>query len=53
MDFSLPEEQRAIQETARDFAEREFRPHAARWDEEWLFPVDALRAAGALGFAGI
>jgi alkylation response protein AidB-like acyl-CoA dehydrogenase len=53
MDFSLPEEQRAIQETARDFAEREFRPHAARWDEECLFPVDALRAAGALGFAGI
>src|ERR1700730_11649983 len=53
MDFSLPEEQRAIQETARDFAEREFRPHAARWDEECLFPVDALRAAGKLGFAGI
>jgi alkylation response protein AidB-like acyl-CoA dehydrogenase len=53
MDFSLPEEQRAIQETARDFAEREFCPHAARWDEECLFPVDALRAAAALGFAGI
>ncbi|HZB92463.1 MAG TPA: isobutyryl-CoA dehydrogenase [Stellaceae bacterium] len=53
MDFSLTEEQRAIQETARDFAEREFRPHAARWDEECIFPVEALRAAAALGFAGI
>jgi len=53
MDFSLTEEQRAIQETARDFAEREFRPHAARWDEDCIFPVDALRAAAALGFAGI
>ena len=53
MDFELSEEQRAMQETAREFAEREFRPHAARWDEECIFPVDALRAAAALGFAGI
>jgi alkylation response protein AidB-like acyl-CoA dehydrogenase len=53
MDFQLTEEQRAMQETARDFAEREFRPHAARWDEECLFPVDALRKAAALGFAAI
>ena len=53
MDFSLTEEQNAIRETARQFAEREFRPHAARWDEECIFPVDALRAAAALGFAAI
>ena len=53
MDFSLTEEQHAIRETARQFAEREFRPHAARWDEECIFPVDALRAAAALGFAAI
>jgi alkylation response protein AidB-like acyl-CoA dehydrogenase len=53
MDFDLSEEQRAIQETARDFAEREFAPHAAHWDDECIFPVDALRAAAALGFAGI
>ena len=53
MDFQLTEEQRAIQETARDFAAREFKPHAARWDEESIFPVDALRQAAALGFAGI
>ena len=53
MDFTLTEEQRAIRETARDFAEREFRPYAARWDEECIFPVDALRQAAALGFAGI
>ncbi len=53
MDFTLTEEQRAIRETARDFAEREFRPQAARWDEERIFPVDALRQAAALGFAGI
>ena len=53
MDFTLTEEQRAIQETAREFALREFRPQAARWDEEEIFPVEALRQAAALGFAGI
>ncbi|HMK67438.1 MAG TPA: acyl-CoA dehydrogenase family protein [Stellaceae bacterium] len=53
MDFELTPEQRAIQETARDFAAREFRPHAAEWDAKEIFPVDALRAAAALGFAGI
>jgi alkylation response protein AidB-like acyl-CoA dehydrogenase len=53
MDFGLSEEQRAIRETAREFAEREFRPYAAHWDEEQIFPVEALRQAAALGFAGI
>jgi alkylation response protein AidB-like acyl-CoA dehydrogenase len=53
MDFELSEEQRAMQETARDFAAREFAPNAARWDEECIFPVDALRAAASLAFAGI
>ena len=28
-------------------------PHSARWDEEKHFPVDVLRQAAALGFAGI
>ena len=53
MDFTLSEEQRAIQETARQFSERELAPNAARWDEECIFPVDALRKAAALGFSGI
>ncbi|MGE5202779.1 MAG: acyl-CoA dehydrogenase family protein, partial [Acidobacteriota bacterium] len=53
MDFELTQEQRAIRETARDFAEREFRPQAAEWDAQEIFPVDALRKAAGLGFAGI
>ena len=53
MDFALTEEQRAIRDTAHDFAEREFRPHAAHWDEDCVFPADALREAARLGFAGI
>jgi alkylation response protein AidB-like acyl-CoA dehydrogenase len=53
MDFELSEEQRAFQDTARSFAAEQLAPHAAAWDEDDVFPVDALRAAAALGFAGI
>jgi alkylation response protein AidB-like acyl-CoA dehydrogenase len=53
MDFDLSEEQRAVQDLARDFAAREFAPYAAQWDEEGIFPTDALRAGAALGFGGI
>ncbi|MDP3658452.1 isobutyryl-CoA dehydrogenase [Phenylobacterium sp.] len=53
MDFTLNEDQRAIQDAARDFAAGEMAPHAARWDEEKHFPVDVLRSAAALGFAGL
>jgi alkylation response protein AidB-like acyl-CoA dehydrogenase len=53
MDFGLTEEQQAVVETARAFAAAEFAPNAARWDEEQVFPVETLRRAAALGFAGI
>jgi len=53
MDFELSEEQRAIQDTARQFAHAEMMPHARDWDENSTFPVEALRAAAALGFGGI
>jgi alkylation response protein AidB-like acyl-CoA dehydrogenase len=53
MDFELSEEQRAFQEMARGFAEEQLAPHAALWDEQCHFPVEALREAAKLGFAGI
>jgi len=53
MDFSLTDDQRAIEEAARAFAEAEMAPHSARWDEEKHFPVDVLRKAAELGFAGL
>jgi alkylation response protein AidB-like acyl-CoA dehydrogenase len=49
----LNQEQRAIRQTARDFAAERLAPNAARWDEEKHFPVEELRAAAELGFAGI
>jgi alkylation response protein AidB-like acyl-CoA dehydrogenase len=51
--FALNEDQRAFQETARNFAQEALLPHAAEWDENGTFPVEALRAAAANGFAGI
>jgi alkylation response protein AidB-like acyl-CoA dehydrogenase len=53
MDFNLTEEQRAIEDAARDFAAAELAPHSARWDEEKHFPVDVLRKSAELGFAGL
>jgi alkylation response protein AidB-like acyl-CoA dehydrogenase len=53
MDFQLNEDQHAIQDAARAFAAEELAPHSARWDEEEVFPVNTLRAAAALGFAGV
>jgi len=53
MDFNPTEDQRAIRDMAQAFAAAELAPHSARWDEEKHFPVDVLRQAAALGFAGI
>jgi len=53
MDFSPSDEQLAFQETARNFAREEWLPQAPGWDEREEFPAAALRAAAALGFAGI
>src|SRR4051812_36018343 len=53
MDFELTEEQRAFAATARQFAREDMAPNARVWDEEEIFPVEALRKAAALGFGGI
>jgi len=53
MDFTLTEDRQAIQDLARSFAAAELAPHSARWDEEKHFPVEVMRKAAGLGFAGI
>ena len=53
MDFSFTEEQQAIQNMARQFAEERIAPHALEWDEERKLPVDVLREAAELGMGGI
>lgn len=53
MQFEPTEDQRAFQEVARGFAAEELKPYAADWDRDAFFPVETLRKAAALGFAGI
>ena len=53
MDFSLSDEQRQIQESARAFAAAELAPHALAWDAAEHFPLDVVKRAAALGMAGI
>jgi len=53
MDFALSEDQRALEDAARDFAQAELAPHSAHWDDEKIFPVETLKKAAELGFAGL
>ena len=51
--FELNEDQQALVQMVRDFANEALAPHAAKWDETKHFPVDVLAEAGALGMGGI
>ncbi|MCZ4080228.1 isobutyryl-CoA dehydrogenase [Rhodococcus sp. H36-A4] len=51
--FTLTEDERAINETARDFADEFLAPKAVEWDQNKHFPVDVLRKAASLGMGGI
>ncbi|MCJ2130768.1 acyl-CoA dehydrogenase family protein [Methylobacterium sp. E-045] len=53
MSFALTEDQIAIREMAEGFSAEHIAPHALAWDEAKHFPVETLRAAAALGMAGI
>ncbi len=51
--FDLTDEQRQIQEMARQFTADAITPHAAEWDEMHIFPRDTIRSAAELGFGSI
>ncbi len=53
MDLELTDEQRMIQDVARDFAEKELRPIAGVIDREARFPRETVRRMGELGLMGI
>ena len=52
MDFALAEELIAVRELAREFAEKEIAPSAARDDKEKNFRPDLVKKMGELGFYG-
>lgn len=53
MRFEYTEEQRLIHRTVREFAARELRPHARRWDAENAFPLDLVPKIASLGLWGM
>ena len=50
IDFSLTEEQIALQEMSREFAEREMKPNAAKYDKGDEFSEDVMKKAFEVGF---
>ena len=52
MDFDLSEELVAVRDLARDFAEKEIAPNAAKDDKERTFRRDLVAKMGDLGFYG-
>ena len=53
MNFDLSDEHEAFRLVVRDFAQEEIAPHAARWDEEHVFPLDAVAKMADLGLFGL
>ena len=52
MQLELTDEQKAAQQTAREFAEKEIMPVARENDEQGKFPADIVRKMADVGFLG-
>src|SRR5438876_11333286 len=52
VDFSLTDENRLVQQAARDFAAAEILPHIRRWDEDGGFPRELFGRMAEQGFLG-
>ncbi len=53
MNFELTEEQLAVQQAARDFAQTELLPGVIERDNEQKFPTEQIKKLGELGFLGM
>ncbi len=53
MEFQLTEEQLAVRDAARDFAQRECLPGVIERDREMKFATDQIKMMGELGFMGM
>lgn len=53
MNFELTEEQVAVQQAAREFAQKELLPGVIERDTEQRFPVEQIKKMGELGFMGM
>lgn len=53
MDFQLTDEQKLLKRTLREFARKELRPRAARWDETGEYPWENVKRLAELGVTGL
>ncbi|MBP9114332.1 MAG: acyl-CoA dehydrogenase family protein [Polyangiaceae bacterium] len=53
MDFDLTEEHKMVQQSARDFAQREIAPKAAELDKSARWPTELVKRMAELGFLGM
>jgi len=53
MDFELSEEQKAVRDAARDFAQNVLKPGVIARDREQRFPIEEIKQLGELGFMGM
>ena len=53
MNFNLSEEQVSFQNLAGDFAKKEMRDQAEKWDQEKIFPIDVIKKSAEMGFCGL
>ena len=53
MNFSMTDEQRAVQEAAREFAQKELLPGVIERDSKMIFPTEQVKAMGEMGFLGM
>ena len=53
MNFEYNQDQLAIKEMAKNFAETEFEPYASEWDQNEIFPIETLKKSAELGLAAI
>ena len=53
MMMELTEEQLAVQEAARTFAQQELKPGVIERDRDMVYPTDQIKQMGALGFLGM
>jgi len=52
-DFSTTENQEMVKQMAKDFDEKNIRPHVMEWDEAQYFPVELFKKLGELGMMGV
>src|SRR5882724_12651664 len=53
MEFELAESLEMIEQSVRDFAQKEIKPHLMEWDESQHFPKDLFHKFGEMGWMGV